>query len=132
MKTIKTLLLFTIMVMMSACSTSKAKFPVSNVTPAADISAKKSVDKQNNYVLEITANNLAEANRMNPPGNNYSVWIKTKEHGVRNVGQLNVDNAQKTKFKTLTPFDFNEVFITVENQGDLTYPRGIEISRTKI
>jgi hypothetical protein len=132
MKTIKNFLLFTLMVLMSTCSTTKAKFPVSSVTPAADISAKKSMDKQNNYVLEITAKNLAEADRLNPPGNNYSVWVRTIEHGVRNVGQLNVNNAQKTSFKTLTPFDFNEVFITVENQGDLTYPQGVEISRTKI
>lgn len=132
MKTIKTLLVLTIMVMLGACSTSKAKFPVSSTTPAADISVKKSVDKQKNYVLEITAKNLADADRLNPPGNNYSVWIRTVEHGVRNVGQLNVSNAKKTTFKTLTPFDFNEVFITVENQGDLTYPRGVEISRTKI
>lgn len=131
MKLMKNILILTVVVMLSACS-SKANFPVSSTTPAADMTAKKSVDKQKNYVLEINAKNLANAERLNPPGSNYSVWIRTKEHGVRNVGQLNVSNAKKTSFKTLTPFDFDEVFITVENQGDLTYPRGVEISRTKI
>lgn len=127
----RNILMFTLLVVLSACS-NKTNFPVSSTTPAADITAKKSVDNQNNYVLEITAENLADADRLNPPGSSYSVWIRTKEHGVRNVGQLNVTNARKTSFKTLTPFDFDEVFITVENQGDLTYPRGVEISRTKI
>jgi hypothetical protein len=45
---------------------------------------------------------------------------------------LNVENAKKTVFKTVTPFDFDEVFITLENQGDLNYPLGVEIARTKI
>jgi hypothetical protein len=35
-------------------------------------------------------------------------------------------------FKTVTPFDFDEVFITIENQGDSNYPLGVEIARTKI
>lgn len=131
MKTFKTIFMLSLLAFVVACS-SKSNFPVSSTTPAANISAKKSVDKQNNYVLEITAENLADSERLNPPGSNYSVWIKTKEHGIRNVGQLNVSNAKKTSFKTLTPYDFDEVFITVENQGDLTYPRGVEISRTKI
>ncbi|MFN3756969.1 MAG: hypothetical protein ACK4RM_08430 [Flavobacterium sp.] len=131
MKTFKTIFMLSLFTLISACS-SKSNFPVSSTTPAADISAKKSVDNQNNYVLEITAENLADSERLDPSGSNYSVWIKTKEHGIRNVGQLNVSNAKKTSFKTLTPFDFDEVFITVENQGDLTYPRGVEISRTKI
>jgi hypothetical protein len=131
MKLMRKTLIFTLLVVLSACS-NKTNFPVSSTTPAADITAKKSVDNQNNYVLKITAENLADTDRLNPPGSSYSVWIRTKEHGARNVGQLNVTNAQKTSFKTLTPFDFDEVFITVENQGDLTYPRGVEISRTKI
>lgn len=130
MRTIQNLLILSFLVMLNSCST-KAKFPVSRVTPAADITAKKSTDKQNNFVLEITANNLATADRLDPPGNNYSVWIVTTEHGLRNVGQLNVKNAEKTTFKTTTPFDFNEIFITVEQKGDVGYPTGAEISRTK-
>jgi hypothetical protein len=49
-----------------------------------------------------------------------------------NVGQMNVENAKKSTFKTATPFDFDEVFITVEEQGDLKFPSGTEIARTKI
>jgi len=131
MKKLNQILMITLFVALNSCSTS-SKFPVSSVTPAADISVKKGIDGQNNYTLEITTENLATADRLNPKGHNYSVWIVTKTNAVKNVGQLNVENAKKTTFKTTTAFDFDEVFITVENQGDLNYPRGIEISRTKI
>jgi hypothetical protein len=131
MKKLNQILMITLFVALNSCSTS-SKFPVSSVTPAADISVKKGIDGQNNYTLEITTENLATADRLNPKGHNYSVWIVTKSKSIKNVGQLNVENAKKTTFKTTTAFDFDEVFITVENQGDLNYPRGIEISRTKI
>lgn len=107
-----------------------AKFPVSNVVPAADITAKKKTDSNNNYVLEITAENLASPERLNPAGNNYSVWIETKNDGLRNVGQIITKNAKKSSFRAITPFDFDEVFITVENEGDLKFPQGREVART--
>ena len=66
-----------------------------------------------------------------PAGTNYSIWVVTKGQGTKNVGQLLVSNGDKATFKTTTAFDFDEVFITVENQSDLTYPTGVEISRTK-
>jgi hypothetical protein len=131
MKTIKNLLTIVLITLLSSCAT-KAEFPTSSVVPAATITAKKKMDKQKNIVLEINTKNLASADRLNPPGNNYSIWVVTKEYGVKNVGQLNVDNAEKTSFETVTPFDFNEVFITVENHGDLQYPEGVEIARTKL
>ncbi len=131
MKTIINLLLLSLFVLLTSCF-STAKFPVSDKTPAADITAKKRIDKQKNYTLEITAKNLASSDRLNPPGSNYSVWILTVDNEIKNVGQLNVQNAKNTHFKTVTPFDFNEIFITVENKGDSEYPIGIEIARTNI
>lgn len=125
------IILYSLFALICGCATF-VKFPVSNITPAADISAKKKINSQKNYTLEIIAKNLASAARLNPAGHNYSVWIVTKENGIKNVGQLNVINAEKTIFKTITAFDFDEIFITVENQGDLNAPRGVEISRTKM
>lgn len=131
MNTIKSLLIICTVALMTSCATT-VKFPVSNIVPAADISAKKTTDNNNNFMLELTALNLAGAERLSPSGNNYSVWVVTKEGDIKNVGQITVRNAKKSTFKTTTPFDFNEVFITVENQGDLMVPTGTEISRIKI
>ncbi len=131
MKKLNQILTVLFVLTLTSCATT-AKFPVSSTAPAADISAKKKTDSHRNITLEITARNLASPDRLNPAGNNYSVWIVTKEYDVKNVGQLMIRNAKKSSFKTTTPFDFNEIFITVENQGDLKYPTGTEISRTKI
>lgn len=132
MKTIKNILVIAFIVLLSSCGSSNTKFPISSVVPAATISATKKIGDQKNLTLEINTKNLASAERLDPPGNNYSIWIVTKEYGLKNVGQLNVDNAEKATFKTVTPFDFDEVFITVEKQGNLEYPEGIEIARTKL
>lgn len=129
MKTIKILVFIGAVVLLSSCA-STAKFPVSAVTPAAQITAKMKQDKNNNNVIEVTANHLAEASRLNPSRNNYSVWIVADNGLIKNVGQLINKNAEKASLTITTPFIVKEIFITAEDQGDLSYPAGIEISRT--
>lgn len=130
MKLFNYFFVLTLFVVFASCATT-AKFPVSSVVPAAEISAKKSTDDNKNNTLEITARNLASPDRLIPAGTNYSIWVVSKGQGTKNVGQLLVTNGDKASFKTTTAFDFDEVFITVENQSDLSYPTGVEISRTK-
>jgi hypothetical protein len=130
MKLFNYFFVLTLFVVFASCATT-AKFPVSSVVPAAEISAKKSTDDNKNNTLEITARNLASPDRLIPAGTNYSIWVVSKGQGAKNVGQLLVTNGGKATFKTTTAFDFDEVFITVENQSDLSYPTGVEISRTK-
>lgn len=107
-----------------------AKFPVSGTVPAAEITAKKKQDKNNNYVIELTAKNLAEASRLKPSMNNYSVWIVANDGSTKNIGQLTNKNAKTAVLKTVTPYNVEEIFITAEEQGNLSYPSGVEIART--
>ncbi|MEO7174809.1 MAG: hypothetical protein ABIV51_03145 [Saprospiraceae bacterium] len=130
MKTLTVLLFGAIAMFLSSCA-SNAKFPVSSITPAAEISAKMKHDKNKNSVIEVTASNLASADRLNPPKKNYVVWISTENNGTTNIGQLNNKNAKKSYLKTSTPFKVKEIFITAEDQGDMSYPSGIEITRTR-
>lgn len=129
MKIIKSFAIIGVVALMISC-VSTARFPVSDTVPAAEITAKKKQDKNNNYVIELTAKNLAEASRLNPQMNNYSVWIVEDNGTTKNVGQLINKNAQKAVLKAVTPFNVKEIFITAEEQGNLSYPAGIEISRT--
>ena len=129
MRTIKSLLIIGVAVLMTSCA-STAKFPVSNTVPAAEITAMKKQDKHQNYIIELTAINLAEASRLSPQMNNYSVWIVADDGTTKNIGQLTNKNAKKAVLKTSTPFNVREIFITAEEQGDLTYPSGNEITRT--
>lgn len=128
---IKQIAAFALVVVFYSCG-STSLFPVSRIAPAAEISAKKSRDTHMNYVIEVTVRDLAKAERLEPPGNNYSVWIVTNEHGVMNVGQLNIKSLKRFTYTTTTPFDFYEIFITVEYKGDLIHPAGTEIVRTRI
>ncbi len=57
--------------------------------------------------------------------------IVSETDGVRNIGKLKIKNAETAGIETLTPFKFSEVFITAEDQADVTYPGGIEITRIK-
>jgi biopolymer transport protein ExbD len=129
MKSLINLVFVAVLVFLTSCATT-VKFPVSSVTPAAEITAKKTQDKNKNYVIEVTAKNLASANRVDPTKKNYNVWIVTENNGTKNAGMLVNKNAKTASLKTSTPFDVKEIFITAEDQGDYSYPVGIEISRT--
>ncbi len=118
------------MLLLSAC-VNTVKFPVSSVAPAADIVATKKTDKNGNYLIKVKAINLAAATRLNPPKEAYYVWISTDENGIRNTGKLIMKNAKTASLETLTPFSFREIFITAEDNGDISFPYGVEISRAR-
>lgn len=128
MKLLVNVLSLSVILFLTSCATT-AKFPVSSVTPAAEITAKKTQDSNKNYVIEVVAKNLASADRVDPSKKNYSVWFVT-DNGTKNAGQLIIKNAKRASLKTSTPYDVKEIFITAEDQGDYSYPVGVEISRT--
>lgn len=129
MKTVKSVLIGALVVLLCSCATA-IKFPTSNTAPAADITVAKKQDKNKNFVIEVTAKNLASPDRLTPSKSNYSVWIVTENSGTKNIGQLKNKNAKTATLKTSTPFDFKEIFITAEDEGDNSYPSSFEISRT--
>ena len=131
MKTIKNLLFSAVALLFVSCG-STLQFPISNVTPGAEITANVKKDANMNYAIEVIAKNLASAERLSPPKSNYVVWIVTDGNGTKNIGQLYTKNGKKSTLKTATAFKPNEMFITAEDQGIITYPSGIEIVRMSI
>jgi hypothetical protein len=129
MKKVRSLIFVAIVLFLTSCVTT-TNFPVSSVTPAAVITVKMKKDKNKNTVIEVTAKNMASADRLSPPKNNYVVWLETDNNGTKNIGQLTIKNSKTSSLKTSTPFGVKGMFITAEDQGDVSYPSGIEISRT--
>jgi len=127
MKNILTILLG-LATLWAGCATSD-KFPNSTVAPAAVITAKKTVDKNKNYVIELLALHLSSADRLNPPKNHYSVWIVTEQNEYKNLGQIMNVNAKRGYFKTLSPFNPQVIILTAEDEGNRPMPAGIEIAR---
>ncbi len=129
MKTERNVLLVATLLFLASCA-SVTKFPVSSTLPAAEITAKTKQDKNKNYSIEITAKHLASPDRLDPPKKNYNVWIVTEDNQTMNLGMLTNKNAKTAVLKTKTPYKAAEIFITAEDQGNNSYPSGIEISRT--
>jgi len=122
------MILLSLTTLLAGCATS-AKFPISTVAPAAVITAKKTVDKNKNYVIELLALHLSSADRLNPPKDHYSVWIVTEQNEYKNLGQIMNVNAKRGYFKTLSPFNPQVIILTAEDEGNRPMPAGIEIAR---
>ena len=112
--------------------TSTVKFPVSQITPAADITAKTKKDGKPNYLVTITANNLAASERLDPPKKIYVIWAVSEAGVTRNVGHFTQENAVKSTYKSSFPYKPIEIFITAEDEEGVCNPAGIEIARTKL
>ncbi|MBN2610211.1 MAG: hypothetical protein JXB00_01505 [Bacteroidales bacterium] len=125
-------LIYILSVFFLASCAASAKFPVSQVTPAAVITASVQKDKNNNNAITVKAKYLASPDRLTPARNTYVVWINTTDSGLKNVGQLQIKNAQSAVFKTITSFEIAEIIITAEDEGNVEYPAGTEISRSKM
>jgi hypothetical protein len=128
----KTLTIFILSIfLISSCATT-AEFPVSDITPAAKIKSSINKDKNGNYKISVVADNLSSAERLNPPKNVYVVWITTALNGTKNIGQLKNKNAQKATLQALTAFEPEEIFITAEEEGNISYASGPVISRISV
>jgi hypothetical protein len=131
MRTIKSLAIIGAIALMTSCA-STTQLPVSLVTPAADITAKVKKQGKPNYLITITANNLAATERLNPPKKIYVIWAVSEAQITRNVGHFTQKNAVKATYKASFPYKPVEIFITAEDEEGLCEPSGIEISRTKL
>lgn len=131
MRPIKYVFLIGIVTLITSC-TSTATFPLSKLVPAADITAKIKKQGKQNYLVTITANNLAASERLNPPKEIYIIWAVSDASVTRNVGYFIQQNAIKSIYHASFPYKPIEIFITAENEEDLCEPMGIEISRIKL
>ncbi|MDD4922589.1 MAG: hypothetical protein PHS30_08965 [Bacteroidales bacterium] len=130
MKNLNVVAFFTFILLFISCSTA-SKFPVSSVTPAANIVVYRHHDSNGNRTITIKAKNLASTERLSPPKQMYVVWILVENNMAKNIGQLKIKNAKEAEIKTLTAFNYTEIFITAEDQADVQYPSNLEISRIK-
>lgn len=129
MKTINYVLLLAFLMIFGSCATS-VKFPVSEIAPAADGTAKIKKDKNNNYIIDVTLKYLADPDRLNPPRQYYVAWAETESNAPVNLGMLISDKNNKATLKSLTSSKPTQIFITAEDTGDTNWPGNQEIFRT--
>jgi hypothetical protein len=122
------LLLFILMLLLSfgSCS-SKVAFQQSSVVPAAEGTVSVKDDKNNNYTIKISVDNLAAPERLQPPRELYIVWIETGNNTAANAGQIITSSGAfsaklSASFETVSNAKPTRVFITAEDNPDTQYP----------
>ncbi|MFO7789932.1 MAG: hypothetical protein R6V32_05115, partial [Bacteroidales bacterium] len=85
-----------------------------------------------NYLVTITANNLAASERLDPSKKIYVIWAVSEAGITRNTGHFTHENADKATYKSSFPYQPVEIFITAEDEEGLCKPAGVEISRIKL
>lgn len=130
---IKTTIILIIMAaaLFSSCATT-VEFPVSDITPAAEITAEIKEQGKPNHLVTITANNLASPDRIQPPKELYVIWVVSESGVTRNVGHFYQVNAEKATYKASFPYKPVEIFITAEDKEGLCEPEGTVITRVKL
>ncbi|SDL95808.1 hypothetical protein SAMN05421813_10454 [Daejeonella rubra] len=121
--------------LLSSCS-KKISFNTSTVVPAAQGVVKINKDDNKNHTIDIKIKNLAEPDRLKPAKSVYVVWMVTKENGVKNIGQLVssrglFSSLLEATLKTVTPFVPTRIFITAEENSDITVPGSEVILSTR-
>jgi len=112
---------------LSSCAT-KVPFLSSTVVPAAEGTVKIKSDKNNNYAIEINVSNLADPNRLMPPGSTYVVWLGIDNNNMRNIGQLEQNKKLNASLETISSSKPFKVFITTENNPSTQYPSTIVLT----
>ena len=105
----------------------KIKFLNSSVVPAAlgYVTIKK--NKNENYVIKIKVEELAQVKKLETSKNRYIVWMETEELMVKNMGQIISDtqcisSKLQAGFETVTAFKPTKIFITAEDDAEIQYP----------
>lgn len=95
---------------------------------------KLSIDKQKDGTqkLKIEAQHLALPSALTPPKTGYVVWIQTPSNAPENHGVLNVGNKMQGSLETTTAYPRYDVFVTAEDNLQVTQPSGPEVFRTTV
>lgn len=124
-----------VVVAFSSCAR-KMSFQTSSVVPAAKGTVKIKKDKNNNYKIDLNIMRLASPDRLNPPKDLYVVWMNTDNNAAKNIGQIKtssgfLSNTLKSSLETVSTTNPTGFFITSENDGNVQYPSGQVVLKTR-
>lgn len=117
-----------------SCAT-KTKFERSSVVPAAEGVVKVKKDKNDNYVINIGIDNLAEPKNLSSPKNTYVVWMEGEDNETKNIGQIKSSKALFSKslsgtFETVSSVKPKKIFVTAENDPSVQFFNNMDIVLT--
>lgn len=131
MKPIRSVILFLTLALLASSCHSSMNFLASSAVPAATGKVQIKRDKNENYLIKITVQNLAPANRLSPPQRTYIAWIESGRNSIKKLGLLEPRSKNLDATLTATVVDSpSRIFITAENSPEIEYPNGTEVLAT--
>jgi len=123
-KTKKIFLGFLIVMIMLPFSLQAQKIPFlkSSIAPAAEGYVKIKSDRNNNVIIKIRIDNLAEIERLDPTMQTYVVWMVTDRETTENIGLINSSNNLNVSFNAVSSFQPIKIFITAEKDESTKVP----------
>ena len=97
-------------------------FEPSSMLPAVDPKARISYDDNENSLIEIEIEHMAQPSRLNPPRLVYVVWAEPEEGRILPLGQLRVNNNRKGVFNGVTALERFRILISAEHDPRVTEP----------
>lgn len=133
----KTSLLLIVAALAFTSCAKKIAFAPSSVVPAASGSVKVKKDDNNNYKVNLHVQHLPEAGDLNPPKNNYTVWMETADNRAMNIGRLQVSKGlfsktRKGELETVASFKPVRFFITAEDSSTPNIPGSEHVLTTSL
>lgn len=124
--TLFSILVVSMMFFSTACA-QKVTFLNSSVVPAAKGTVKVKQDKNENYLIKVEIEDLAEVERLQSSKQTYVVWMETDRGNTENLGQLisskSFFSKQKTaSLETVSSYKPIKIFITAEEGINVNYP----------
>ncbi len=115
---------------LSACA-SKTVFKTSKVVPAAEGEVRVKELKNGNYSIDVSVMNLASPEKLSPSREVYVVWNVGKE-GKYNIGRLSMDEEMNGKLSTESPYEVVKIYISAENDSQVSKPGKIVLKSKKL
>ncbi len=105
-----------------SCNAEKIPFLQSSNAPAAEGYVKIKTDRNNNNVIQIHIENLAQIESLEPAMQTYIVWMVTDQETTENIGRINSTNSLNVSFEAVTSFQPVKIFITAEENENTQEP----------
>jgi hypothetical protein len=95
------------------------------VDPGARGTIHTDNDDNGNTRIKVEVEHMATPQQLNPPHQNYVVWIQQEGQPPKILGELNVDKEHADgKLEGLTPAKVFDVIVTAEDQRNPMTPSG--------
>lgn len=132
MKTIIPAIMVLVTLSIVTSCTPKMSFTTSALVPAATGDVKVKKDKNKNYLINVSVQNLADPKRLSPSKETYVVWMESGREPSKKLGQLKpASKSLKASLNATETTQPTDVFITAEDNADVQYPDGQVVLTTK-